>query len=948
MHQASQKHHKTLHSRFAELFPSFAMFKLLSLERVVLRVRPDDYFDNRYSSALQLCAISIARLAKEAGIYIAIASIVSHGEHGLAIDPVRLAAQLRIAVNSCTELVKVFGKIAEVKQLEIELCNKLTPNPSVYTTVSRHAMPLNSGPRVSINNAHFRRVGHSSVALRVGCLEACIGQVVAVRGPLKSGKTTLMMAILGELELLSGTSCVTGSLAYVCEHPWIMNGTVRENILFGKPFEKQRYGEVIRACCLESDFKRMERGDQTLAGDKGTTLSGGQQARIALARAVYAQAQIYVLDGLLAALDAHTRLSIWNNCDAIVDVNDGVVGIIRDMPARRPANVKESTVEKGKSYDTEAIATTMQQQPRKKPRPLRASPAGWENIYHFTNICGVGTLAIAALSGISLYVVPVLLLQCRNSTLDIDASEGSELDVMLESYARASSVYTAASISVDWVEYAIKELIYVALPRSRLHPALLDSIARASMTDLWSWNESVLRGIVRCAERATQIGLHGFVSDTGHEFAGIAHSFYSTATIVSAPALLVLLLGSVMIVYVFRPRVPALVEVQKYAAENRQRKEKATYDLFSGSLTVRVFDTYDYFGDEILEASELGITMQQLATSVLQTEALCRDTFEMFVTFVLVGMLQLEPKSAIGAGTVQSYYNILTDALPRIRYFTSFELNLVNHMLHLRDFGEAASMNPEESATTSRAKPGWPQGGRIVFKNCVMRYNAGAEPALNRTSFAISPGERIGVVGRSGAGKSSILLALMRIVELDSGAVTIDGVKTTNICLRDLRASIGVATQIHAILDGTLRSNVDPLGLHTDDEIHTMLKDAQLEGTFDDLDKQIAYGGANISSGERQLIGICRLLLQRYKIIVMDEATANIEADTARAINAIMSRHSRNCTVITISHRLETVMDSDRVLVMDNGAVVEAGEPNALAVQGGAFAKLLADEREQV
>ncbi|KAJ2869322.1 hypothetical protein GGI22_000327 [Coemansia erecta] len=467
------------------------------------------------------------------------------------------------------------------------------------------------------------------------------------------------------------------------------------------------------------------------------------------------------------------------------------------------------------------------------------------------------------------------------------------------------------------------------------------------MTELWSWNGNELRSIVQCAERETQIGIHDFVSYTALEFVSIVNLVSSTATMVSVPALLILLLGAATIIRMFLSRMNALRGIQIYSGELRQRIGKTMYDLFSGSLTVRVFGAYDYFGDRLLRASEKEIAVQQIAMSILRTEALYRDAFEMLVTFVLIGMVQLGPKTT-GAGSVQSYYNVLTDALPRIEYFTNIELKLRNHMLHLHEFGRAVNMDPEESAHESSAEPSWPPSGRIVFKRCVMRYKSGSELALNRMHFNIAPGEHIGVVGRSGAGKSSILLALMRIVDLESGAITIDGVDTSKVCLRDLRESIGVATQKDALLDGTLRSNVDPFGRFTDDEIQSTIKAAQIESTFGDLDKRIEYGGMNISAGERQLIGICRLLLRRCKIVVLDEATANIEAETARVINAVMKKRFRNSTVITIAHRLETVMNSDRVLVIDKGMVVESGRPEALTARGGAFAKLLNDERRQV
>ncbi|KAJ2655175.1 hypothetical protein GGH99_007221, partial [Coemansia sp. RSA 1285] len=269
-------------SEFSEFLPSLAIYKLLSLEKIILRVRPEDYFDDRLSSALQLGATSLASIAEEMGIYLAIAGIISYSDGSHRMESIRLAALVRIAVNSCVELVESAGKIAELRQLEGALAEKLTSRGSLS------AIPPISGvcasPCVKMSGARFRRIDQSEVVLNVDAFEAKEEQIIAITGSVGAGKTTFIMAILGELELVSGNCQAQGSLAFVGQDPWIMGGTIRENILFGRAFERQRYNKIIRACCLESDFDQMEQGDQTTTGDKGVTLSGGQRARIALAR----------------------------------------------------------------------------------------------------------------------------------------------------------------------------------------------------------------------------------------------------------------------------------------------------------------------------------------------------------------------------------------------------------------------------------------------------------------------------------------------------------------------------------------------------------------------------------------------------------------------------------------------------------------------------------------
>ncbi|KAJ2614043.1 hypothetical protein EV177_002244 [Coemansia sp. RSA 1804] len=469
------------------------------------------------------------------------------------------------------------------------------------------------------------------------------------------------------------------------------------------------------------------------------------------------------------------------------------------------------------------------------------------------------------------------------------------------------------------------------------------------MAEVWSWQESRLISVVRCAERATQTGLHEFVQSTAYELVSIVHSVYSTATMESASALWLLFLGGTIIAYMFRPKAHVLSEIQQYRVEKAQDQDKITHDLFSGSLTVRAFGAYEYFGNRILEASEQEITVQQLAGSVIRTQALYESAMEMLVTFGLIGMLQLDSRSA-GGGKVQNYYRVLTYSLPQVRYFTRFERKLANHMLNIHEFGMAVSMEPEEPTRTSHTKTkpqlDWPQRGQIRFKNCTMRYRADAEAVLKSMDFVVKAGERVGIVGRTGAGKSSILMALMRIVELESGTVLIDGVDTADVSLQDLRMRIGVVTQTPGLVEGTLRSNVDPFGQFSDEEIRSVVSSAQLGDAFEDLDMWIEPNGRNMSAGEQQLVGVWRVLLRRHRIVVLDEATANVDAGTARTISTMVNSQFKGSTIITIAHRLESVMGSDRVLVVDKGVCVEFGPPSKLAAQGGTFASLLEAERQ--
>ncbi|KAJ2550825.1 hypothetical protein IWW35_003106 [Coemansia sp. RSA 1878] len=297
---------------------------------------------------------------------------------------------------------------------------------------------------------------------------------------------------------------------------------------------------------------------------------------------------------------------------------------------------------------------------------------------------------------------------------------------------------------------------------------------------------------------------------------------------------------------------------------------------------------------------------------------------------------------------VRMYYEILTRSLPLLNYLLNIHLEARNYAFVLQEFCDKAKLVSEGARNTNATvvPETWVQEGRIEFSDITLRYNDEKKAALRKVALCIQPGEKIGIVGRTGSGKSSLINALLRIVELETGTIKIDGVDISQIGVHNLRKQISVVPQMAALFRGTLRANLDPSDKYSNEKVDVAIKAAGLEAWGPD--KLIENNGINISAGEQKLIGICRAILQQRKIVILDEATANInnKAEEQLVRNVIASEFE-NSTVLTIAHRMETVRNSDRVLVMSRGRVAEFGTPAALVAQDGRFAKLVATERSQ-
>ncbi|KAJ2252525.1 Multidrug resistance-associated protein 1, partial [Coemansia sp. RSA 455] len=960
MRLASQQRPRTLHSRIRDILPSLGAFKMLALEELLFTVRDGDNFDDHASTVLVTAATSLSKMGKSVGVSLAV--WVSTDSRLGSID---IISSLQLTASSCADLISRVGVFAGLYQLEAILQSKLVLQPP-------SAPVLADRPFISIHNAQFRRTGQIDVALRVGSLSATPRQIIGVSGPVGSGKSTLLLAIARELKLVSGTMHSSDSMAYVGQSPWLMNGTIRDNILFGQPYHEGFYTKTLYSCCLDDDIAQMALGDQTLVGDHGAALSGGQRTRVALSRAIYSQADIYLLDNVLSTLDQTVRRLVWDRvlsskgiladkirlatldstgylgrCDAWIVVDEGCVTISESLEilpdAPQPSTATEATRSTvAANVRTENVISRTQVAATRSP-PANTDPVStqMEALRQFVRVCGLWTLVMAGVMGIVLFAVPTILYQRQVSSLFRTPGNGSLQRT--QGPSRGLLTWVVLEVISDWMSYAIKEFVYVDLARSRIQPAVLMSLARAQMSEIWRSSDFYLVSVVRYTERAASLGVHVFLADSIVMVANLGFVAYSTLRL-SYSALAVLILAGAGVVYQRAAKGGgALLAIQRYRRRIIDDMDKTAHDLFSGSRVVRIHGVYGVFGDKLRKLDGWQQAVGALANAVLYTKYLWQYIVDTSLSLGLVGAMLLTDVNIwqLTPASVQLYYETASKSLMLLSQLANLQANATNHALVLQELCDVGNMTPEAPwhIDSKRASVARFSQGRITFSGCNLRYKLGDGLALKGVTFNIRPGEHVGIVGRTGSGKSSLLQALLRVVELESGTISIDGVDVGKIGLHDLRQSISVVPQIAALFEGTVRSNIDPFGEYTDAKVDVAIRSCQLSELG--ADKWIEGGGRNLSGGQQQLVSICRAVLRRKKILVLDEATANVDEQTEQIISAVVKREFKHSTVLIIAHRLQATAGCSRILVMDEGRLVEQGPPSLLATRDGHYARLL-------
>ncbi|XP_055852928.1 multidrug resistance-associated protein 1 isoform X4 [Episyrphus balteatus] len=872
--------------------------------------------------------------------------------------------------------------------------------------------------------------GDENAILKNINMEVKKNTLVAIVGTVGSGKSSVISAFLGEMDKLNGRVNTVGSVAYVPQQAWIQNATLRDNILFGKEYDRKRYQKVIDACALRADIQMLAAGDKTEIGEKGINLSGGQKQRISLARAVYSDSDLYLLDDPLSAVDAHvgkhifeevigptgllakkTRVLVTHGItylpkvDNIYVLKDGEVsedGTYSELLNKKGAfsdfliqHLTESNAEEEELEEIkEQLEKTVQSEELRGKLERVISRARTESISETASVRSFGSdkgsirkrktnrqdsvdSTVSKLStdkaspakddgklieieksqtggvdfavykhyiksiGITLAVSTILLnflfqvfaigsnLWLTKWSTDTAAQTDTSLrNMYLGVYGAFGFGQAITSFGADISPYLGALRASIAL-----HKILLRRIMRVP-TAFFDTNPTG-RILARFSKDTESVDttLPQIISDCLY----CAYEVLATVVVIciSTPIFLVAIIP-IALIYYFAQRF--------YVATSRQlmRLESVTrspiYSHFSetvtGVTTIRAYDVGQRFVDE----SDNRVDLNQLCKypSVIANRWLA-IRLEMIGNLIILfaslfAVLGGQTNAAL-VGLSVSYSLQITQTLNwLVRMTSDIETNIVA-VERIKEYGETKQEAPWVIDNV-KTPQGWPQEGRVVFEDYKVRYREGLDLVLRGVSFDIRGGEKVGIVGRTGAGKSSLTLSLFRIIEAAGGRILIDGVDIATLGLHMLRSRLTIIPQDPVLFSGTLRMNLDPFQKNSDDEIWTALELSHLKtfvkGMTAGLNHEISEGGENLSVGQRQLVCLARALLRKTKVLVLDEATAAVDLETDDLIQKTIRSEFKDCTVLTIAHRLNTILDSDKVIVLDRGEIIEFDSPASL------------------
>ncbi|XP_059168823.1 multidrug resistance-associated protein 1-like [Physella acuta] len=934
--------------------------------------------------------------------FLMLVTYVSFNEHHfistrtafVAINYINL---IRIALTNCPlnikYAVKMAGSIVRInKFLQAE-----DSDSTEYNTLDDLA--------IRMDNASFSWGKSGNINLKNINLKIEPGKLVAVVGSVGAGKSSLLLALLGEMNRTSGSSNINSTLAYVPQQAWIQNATVRENITFGREFDPTFYKIVITACALNQDLEILPAGDLTEIGEKGVNLSGGQKQRISLARAVYSQADIYLFDDPLGAVDSHVGQHIFqhvisntgllnrktrvlvthgihllSNVDLVVAMHDGKIvdsggPEILQFENKRCENILRLLSEcinndtesewdtSGKMFEQ---TTNIRNRMRSTIRNILETPLK-EQEDESINRSKLITLEETQIGKVKWkvyldiikgYGVPYVLLtavficgfhvayNAAYITLtmwigDVRLSNLTELPANSNERYNMNKHYVLSYLICGSIQ-SLCVLIYSGLFQLRhvttcrwIHAKLINSVLRAPM----SFFDTTPMG--RILNRFSQdldildceifINLEIFIQIVMFAVGNLGYISY-----IFSGFLGVLFVSAFLFIIVQQYYIRTSCQLRRITSKNRSPVFAHFSETLSGLTVIRAHRQQLRFTQD----SHMKVDFFQRPLMIMHATNNWMQTRLDIITYILIAgvtLFTIINRGEVAPGLVSlsiTFVLMITNDMTLVtRMSSDLESNIIS-VERIQEYSLIKSEAPWTLPDDIRLSGVWPLNGNIEFVNYSARYREGLDFVLLNINVSIHPGEKIGIVGRTGAGKSSMVLALFRLIEAASGYIAIDGVDISKIGLHTLRHAVTILPQDPVLFAGSLRMNLDPSNEKSDIELWDSLEHANLKDFVQQLPNQLEYdvgeGGENLSVGQKQLICLARTLLRKTKILVFDEATASVDIETDDFIQKTIRTAFRDCTVITIAHRIHTVMDYDRIIVLGQGKIIEVDSPSNL------------------
>ncbi|CAK8678304.1 unnamed protein product [Clavelina lepadiformis] len=923
-------------------------------------------------------------------------------------------------------------------------------------------------------------------------VEVKSGQLLAVIGPVGSGKSSLLSAILHELKPKLGDMEVKGQVVYAGQVPWVFSGTVRENILFGEEYDSLRYGAVIKACALTKDLEALAFSDQTLVGERGVTLSGGQKARINLARAAYREkSDIILLDDPLSAVDAAVAAQLFHDCicgymrekvrvlvthqlqflkgaDQVLILKEGAVaglGTYEELQAKgtdfaallhkdeeeekkndlmlsaalsddnlnqhhvisedkirvgqsllslqnlhlmtgsmtdirvspddsdqlirsfsmsdaRP-NIKHknvtNNVQTSKQEESEKMLLNNEQAefvaPVREEETKVQGSVGWKvyKEYFGTNSCLLFVLILLLLSNHVTFVLCDWWLSIWATKSEVFYSRLELMDYNISMEANASVPYNMTLVGTDGYNSSANEgftettdlqfddTYYIVIFAILTGVFAVLIYARSILQFYYCvisgihMHDKMFHALLHSHTRfidTNPVGriLNRFSKDMGQideilpaTFMDFIYIFFTIITVLILAIIINYFVGIIAI-----PLVAYFIWLRQYylkTSRDIKRMEGASRSpvfthlssTLQGLTTVRAFKMQEKFEEEfhIRQDAHSAAWFLFLTGSrwlAMRLDAICA-IFIGTVAFFSIVFVSMTDVDAGQVGLTLTYSMML---MGMFQWGTRQSAEVENLMTSVERIQEYYKIPPEAAHERPENKPppGWPQYGIITFDNLSYAHYVDGPDILHRVRLNVKAHEKVGIVGRTGAGKSSLISTLFRLNEYSQGEIYIDGVATSQLGLTDLRSVISIIPQDPILFAGTMRKNLDIFGDYTDAELWKALEQVQLRPLVENLpmklESALSEAGSNFSVGQRQLVCLARAILRKNKILIIDEATANVDIRTDHLVQEAIRSNFKHCTALTIAHRLHTIIDCDRVMVLDAGEVVEFEEPHLL------------------
>lgn len=873
-----------------------------------------------------------------------------------------------------------------------------TPVPKAVDQASPEVGKADEDPKRYISRGSVLK--NVNLSFEPGTLNAIVGYVGA-------GKSSLLHAILGEMRKTSGRVFLEGSVAYVAQMAWIFNDTLKNNILFGKPFDEELYDRALRVSALGQDIEILPAGDMTAIGEKGINLSGGQKQRVSIARAVYADADVYLFDDPLSALDAHVSRQVFDGClsnsgvlknklrvlvtnqvhilpecDNVIFLNRGTVqcsgkygnlvnsdetflSLVRDHEdAQKNSDGSDNETDVEIPGETDKVVSeggkniVVEEEAKNGKQEL----AGRNLIQaEERNVGKVGVRTyldyIRALGHPILFVL-LFLVFIGSTVLQLIVqwwlSQWSEYEAVKPNEPRLGyylGIYFALGVGFT-LSIFLRSIWYLwqAIQASKsLHEGMLSSVLKAPLTffdttPIGRVISRFSRDVSALDEQLPQFFMQSMNTSTAlvitYVFIGVAlPPFFGFAV-------------PVTLFYFGLQRFfnRTALELKRLDAISKTPIYAHFSETLGGLSTLRAYSKQEQFRSE-------NMTKIDLNQRAFFTWTVCNRWFTLYLE--MAGSILVFITSLFGIIAVRhqdmtpSTFGLILTYAVQVTQYLGFTVRSITETEGQMNSVERANYYrkklPQERAyeIEDAVDENWPRDGKINFNGVEMRYRPELPLVLKGVNLSIGAGEKVGVVGRTGSGKSSLMIALLQMVEISGGNIFVDDVNLASLGLNDVRKRITIIPQDPVMFSGSIRFNLDPFQTYSDAQVWDALEKSHLRqfvaGLDEGLDAQVSEYGENLSAGQRQVICLTRALLRNTKIMVLDEASSQLDTETDRLIQEAIRNHLKDATILTIAHRLLTLADYDKIVVMDNGIVSEFGTPLELLNQQQSKFRALVD-----